>query len=46
MRKLLGYSPIVKALVNVCGGEVDSWPYVLPYALWVEGKFCDDVHVG
>ena len=31
-----GHGPIVKALVRACGGQVGSWPRLLPYALWAD----------
>ena len=29
-----GPGPIVKALVRACGGQVENWSRLLPYALW------------
>jgi hypothetical protein len=31
-----GHEPIVKALVWACEGQVGSWPWLLPYALWAD----------
>ena len=30
------HRPIVKALVQACGGQVGNWPQLLPYALWAD----------
>ena len=29
-----GHGPIVKALVQACGGQVGNWSRLLPYTLW------------
>ena len=31
-----GHGPIVKALVQACGGQVGNWPRLLPYVLWAD----------
>ena len=31
-----GHSPIVKALVKACNGNVKNWPHLLAYALWAD----------
>ena len=31
-----GHGPIIKALVQACGGQVGNWPRLLPYALWAD----------
>jgi hypothetical protein len=31
-----GHRPIVKALVQTCGGRARNWPRLLPYALWAD----------